>query len=1070
MPDVSDTAYRSLVLTASLLFLTACGGGGGGSDGGGSTSSVTGTLLDSAVEGVAYSSPSYSGTTDTNGHFQCEPGEAVTFAIGDVPLGTADCRQLVTPVDLAGASQADETPVLNMARLLQSLDEDGNAENGLTIPATAQAALTGASIDFSLDAAQFEQQAAVQTLLSDVAGLAQLRDSCQAELHIKQSLTEAGVLAQDTTLPVCNEVRAAVKVADGLQQAVSDTGTAVTVQAQLVLDNFVLGDDGRAEVYVDGVYETLVETTSVDLALVPGIHQISLKLVDLAGTPVNVAGESAITVDIQDGKAIEVALSEETLYLKPYQVFQLYQSGINFADGEQVTATIAGKEVLLVAQNNVLQGIAPDVDAGTQLLEVELGGQRVSTQVDFLRNASADPKAEIANTISGMKEEISNLILSLDPVSDAAAIQALTEMNQSLDAELTSVAGMTADEAQAYHLFLDANVAGQLLVPRFDEKAYACTEFKKMARAGLKLYLFATLASEFAAGTGGATALAGVPGFLLGAGVTAVPLYFAVDALEEFKAAFSDSINCYYADRDVLETVSDSATRSSYRTRSTAGTINVQDGVQKVFAVKTTYIADDPQYADAIRIFSRALSLLQSLSSYLPESWMAAFTPPADLTLGDRESISDPANYRVSVTSGNAVGVTTTVSGESLVLEFASTTEQDFTFDLLNVPEGITTPYGAHITVDKPIADAGVLEVAEGRSAMGVLTSSDPDAIYELVTAPARGTAIVNQDGTFGYGPFETVAAPATDSFTFKAISRRGVESDPATVSVSILEAPDLVISIDAPKLVFNYGDTSELTVTAVDGFENPVSVGSYTVWHSSIDGELTTFGGVLVVDALSVGEHVITATVSYGGATFSEVVNVTIQPYCQDRTGVSSDGAWTATGSCIEVDGNMYMDGEWTYTMDADGTVWKTVTYSYRNGWLYKHGPYTEYYSDGSLDESGSYFEDRKDGVWLEAEGYATFRITYDNGVMDGPWGRYAYYTATEQWPEMIGSYTNGDKLGVWTFYNVFVSEYDHVNDRPILDYIELDHTETWEYDASLGYGVKVDSVYCYVDCEYIP
>lgn len=800
---------RCGVIALTLVILSGCGED---NDNDNAKSSITGMLLDSPVEGVRYAAGNYSGTTDRNGQFQCKPGESVTFFLGNLELGSAGCQKIITPIELSGSSSVHDLPALNMARLLQSLDEDGNATNGLNIPALTASIPPGSTIDFSLGHTDFEAQPIVQTLLSDVAGMAELRDSCQAGLHLKRSLAEAGVLEPDSFLPVCPEVRAAVKVVDGLQQTASETEVAVTVRVRIMLDNFVLGEDGRAEVYIDGVYEALVDTPLIDLALVPGIHEIRLKLVDLTGSPVNVADNSAVIVDIQDGKTVDVALPEEMPYLKPYQLFQLYQSGINLPDGEQVIATVAGQELTLIAQNNVLQGVAPDVPAGSHLLELEIGGHQVSLQVDFLRNESADPKAEIKAIIEDMKYEIATLVSSLDPVDDSSAIQALTEISESLDVEKAAISAMTAEEAQVYHLFLDANLAGQslasrqlaaargLIVSRSAEQAYACAEFKRMARAALKLSFFAGLTAEFAVGTGGAAAVAGLPGFLIAGGATAVPLYLAINAVEEFKAAFNDSVSCYRAERDILQTVSARSARSSYRTKSTVDTINVQDGVQKTFTVKTTYVADDPQYADAVRTFSRSLSQLESLSAYLPESWMAAVTPPSDLTIENRESISEPGNYHISVTSGDDVKVTTTTSGDNLVLEFASAIEQDFTFDLINSVEGITTSYSAHITVITPIAEPGALEVMEGDTGYGDLTSSDPDATYMIASEPTNGAVSLSPSGEFAYMPYLYVTAPATDTFTFVAVSQRGVESKPATVNITVVP---FVQCIDNPDLFF---------------------------------------------------------------------------------------------------------------------------------------------------------------------------------------------------------------------------------------------------------------------------
>lgn len=59
------------ILSAGLLF-TGCGGGGGSSGSGTTidTTTQTGTFIDAPVEGLAYSTPTLSGFTNSNGEFE----------------------------------------------------------------------------------------------------------------------------------------------------------------------------------------------------------------------------------------------------------------------------------------------------------------------------------------------------------------------------------------------------------------------------------------------------------------------------------------------------------------------------------------------------------------------------------------------------------------------------------------------------------------------------------------------------------------------------------------------------------------------------------------------------------------------------------------------------------------------------------------------------------------------------------------------------------------------------------------------------------------------------------------
>lgn len=132
----------SLALVATALVtaatLTACGGGGGGS----ATASPTqvATFIDSPVAGLAFKSASRSGLTDRNGNFPYTPGETVTFSIGNMVLGSiTPTGNKVTPLQIVpGASNASDPRVTRILRTLQTLDSDGDLNNGIQITAWAR--------------------------------------------------------------------------------------------------------------------------------------------------------------------------------------------------------------------------------------------------------------------------------------------------------------------------------------------------------------------------------------------------------------------------------------------------------------------------------------------------------------------------------------------------------------------------------------------------------------------------------------------------------------------------------------------------------------------------------------------------------------------------------------------------------------------------------------------------------------------------------------------------------------------------------------------------------------------
>lgn len=179
--------YKSRVKFASLfamaaVLLAGCGGGGGGSSAPMEKPNVqpltlTAKFVDSPVSGITVRSGpdgTFVSTTDENGAFQYQTGGAVEFSIGQMKLGavtdttTMTNSGLVTPLTLDGDTSSEASPrATNVLRILQSLDSDGNPENGITISAETAGAVT--PVDFNLSVESFEMHPAVTAMLNSVA-------------------------------------------------------------------------------------------------------------------------------------------------------------------------------------------------------------------------------------------------------------------------------------------------------------------------------------------------------------------------------------------------------------------------------------------------------------------------------------------------------------------------------------------------------------------------------------------------------------------------------------------------------------------------------------------------------------------------------------------------------------------------------------------------------------------------------------------------------------------------------------------------------------------------------------
>ena len=95
---------------------------------------LSGVFTDSPVSGLNFATQSTNGVTDADGVFHYRAGETVFFSIGNVALPVVVAAPVVTPLDMAAGENIYDPSVINVARLLQSLDEDANPENGIAIP------------------------------------------------------------------------------------------------------------------------------------------------------------------------------------------------------------------------------------------------------------------------------------------------------------------------------------------------------------------------------------------------------------------------------------------------------------------------------------------------------------------------------------------------------------------------------------------------------------------------------------------------------------------------------------------------------------------------------------------------------------------------------------------------------------------------------------------------------------------------------------------------------------------------------------------------------------------------
>lgn len=229
------------LLVASLL-LSACGGSGGSETDpppGVQTNSSddlppmlpppegaeAGLLIDSAVAGIRYEGDTHSGVTDYYGRFFYVEGETVKFYLGNLYLGEALGEEAVTLFELLGleppqgieilselskinyqySSQASLSSVINLATLLQSLDDDNNPADGIHIQEDVAALFTQDSIDIHSNWTSFHELEELRRILIEAKDQGYLPENRQlvkpwsAMSHLYQSIGVDSQLVATTT-------------------------------------------------------------------------------------------------------------------------------------------------------------------------------------------------------------------------------------------------------------------------------------------------------------------------------------------------------------------------------------------------------------------------------------------------------------------------------------------------------------------------------------------------------------------------------------------------------------------------------------------------------------------------------------------------------------------------------------------------------------------------------------------------------------------------------------------------------------------------------------------------------
>ncbi len=167
--------------TGLLIGLNGCGGDSNNSTPKESSKTFPGHYMDAYVKGVEYDCGTKSGTTDEEGTFYFESGQDCTFKLGKLTLR-------YTPWDALSESSTVFEDNVKVAQLLQSLDSDGDASNGIEVPAYTLAEFNSIDPQNVTDEDGSIDVEKVADILKKAHHPITLIDRKEVEKHLKNSL------------------------------------------------------------------------------------------------------------------------------------------------------------------------------------------------------------------------------------------------------------------------------------------------------------------------------------------------------------------------------------------------------------------------------------------------------------------------------------------------------------------------------------------------------------------------------------------------------------------------------------------------------------------------------------------------------------------------------------------------------------------------------------------------------------------------------------------------------------------------------------------------------------------
>lgn len=162
-----------------------------------------GQFIDAPVVGLDFITTTLAGVTAAKGMFHFLTDQEVAFSIGGLLLGTAKGDRRVSPLDLLRAD-SDDMRSINMARVLQSLDTDGQPHNEVVISDAVKFCVDAALAALGVVDLDWADDVGVDAFIDETIAICAAQDvvltevsAADAKDHLDNTLSQSGIFRKN---------------------------------------------------------------------------------------------------------------------------------------------------------------------------------------------------------------------------------------------------------------------------------------------------------------------------------------------------------------------------------------------------------------------------------------------------------------------------------------------------------------------------------------------------------------------------------------------------------------------------------------------------------------------------------------------------------------------------------------------------------------------------------------------------------------------------------------------------------------------------------------------------------